>query len=102
MCVQCAFRTLKHIMVIVAQLHKNFPDYNVFQCVSMCLQCASNVPLMCFHVFSMCFVHIGNLPKSQCAGNTLETHENTLAAHWRPIECAFNGSHLPVSTTYDI
>ena len=73
MCLQCFFNvffctlkhiethwnTLKHIVVIVAQLHKNVPDYNVFQCVTMCLQWAlkthpmgSNVPPMFFQCVS--------------------------------------------------
>ncbi len=40
---------------------------------------------MCFHVFPMCFRHIEILADSQCAQNTLKTHENTLEAHWRHI-----------------
>ena len=40
---------------------------------------------MCFHVFPMCFRHIEILAVSQCAQNTLKTHENTLDAHWRHI-----------------
>ena len=59
MCLQCFFnvffRTLKHIVVIVAQLHKNVPDYNVFQCVTMCLQCASKTHSMGFNVPPMFF-----------------------------------------------
>ena len=85
MCLQCFFNvffahwnTLKHIVVIVAQLHKNFPDYNVFQCVIMCLQCALKTHSMCFNVSPMFF---------QCVLCTLGYWHilNVQKTHWKNI-----------------
>ena len=79
---QCVFfahwNTLKHIVVIVAQLHKNVPDYNVFQCVTMCLQWALKTHSMCFNVPPMFF---------QCVSCTLGYCPilNVQKTHWKNI-----------------
>ena len=89
---QCVFlhiethwNTLKHIVVIVAKLHKNVPDYNVFQCVVMCanvrskhIQCGS----MCLQFFFNAFLahwKYGKIP--MC----IKHIEKKLEAHWRTL-----------------
>ena len=79
MCFFAHWNTLKHIVVIVAQLHKNVPDYNVFQCVTMCLQWALKTHSMGFNVPPMFF---------QCVSCTLGycTILNVQKTHWKNIE----------------
>ena len=99
MCLQCFFNvffahwnTLKHIVVIVAQLHKNVPDCNVFQCVIMCLQCALKTHSMCFNVSPIFFQCVSWALGYWRILNVQKTHWKKIGGTLRPIQCVSNRS----------
>ena len=91
--IETHWNTLKHIVVIVAKLHKNVPDYNVFQCVVMCanvrskhIQCASMCLQFFFNVF---YAHWDFAVFSMCQ----KSIEKKLEAHWRPFNVFLIAPH---------